>query len=100
MTDQLKKRLDTLRALAPRLNAVTDETSKIVSAVEKTLVEEIRLGVSALSSSFSEKPGEEPGTTVFNYLAFRRVSGTYRIHVLHRLERQDESLNGAWDILS
>lgn len=100
MTNQLKKRLDTLRALAPRLNSVTDETSKIVAAVERTLVDELGIGVSA-EVCFDSKDFVEPidpddgdsGTVkeeVWRSLAFDRVNGTYRIHVLEERRREDQ----------
>ncbi len=37
MTDELKKRMARLRELAPRLNAATDQASRVVAMVEKFL---------------------------------------------------------------
>ena len=47
MTDELKRRMAKLREIAPRLNAATDQASKLVAQVEKFLVEELHIGVSA-----------------------------------------------------
>jgi hypothetical protein len=86
MTDELKLRLGRLRELAPRLNRATDETSGAVAMVEKLLAEELRVGISAESSEFHswsagrDEAGDTP--TVHQTLAFGRVAGAYRVHVV------------------
>ncbi len=98
MVDQLKKRLSALRKIAPELNAVADEANQIVKAVEKSLVEEMHLGISARSRFFSrhlqpvtdhdnDRIGEEE---VNRCLAFDRVSGDFCIHVLEVVFREGE----------
>jgi hypothetical protein len=86
MTDELKQRLFRLRDLAPRLNRATDETSATVAMVEKLLADELRLGISAETSEFHSWPAgrDEAGDarTVRQTLAFGRVGGSYRIHVV------------------
>ena len=53
MTDELKKRMARLRELAPRLNSATDQASRLVAMVEKFLVEELHIGISAESTEFN-----------------------------------------------
>lgn len=85
MTDELRRRMARLRELAPRLNAATDQASRLVAAVEKFLVEEIRLGVSA-EVAYEEVPAgaDDDGRVIGirHSLAFGRGGGSFRIHVL------------------
>ena len=55
MTDELKRRMARLREIAPRLNVATDQASKLVAMVEKFLVDELHIGVSA-EVSYEELP--------------------------------------------
>jgi L-fucose mutarotase/ribose pyranase (RbsD/FucU family) len=84
MTHELKKRLDALRAVAPRLNAATDDANRIVAMVEKVLVDELNLGVPA-EATFAHYPDgrDDDGVEVerLETLAFKRVNGRYRIVV-------------------
>jgi len=88
MTDDLKKRLVALRGVSPRINAVTNQTNDVVRLVEKTLAEDLNLGVSA-SVWFDSEFGGERGLTCEYYLVFGRVkvSEKYRIHVLVETRR-------------
>jgi len=86
MTDELKKRMERLRLIAPRLNNATDQASKLVAMVERFLAEELRIGVAAKTSEFHSW---DEGTTdegesrrVIQTLAFGRVGPGYRIHVV------------------
>jgi hypothetical protein len=98
MTDELKKRMQKLRAIAPRLNSATDQASRLVAMVEKFLVDDLHIGVSAVSSPFSTRPAgkDEHGNPlqVDQALAFGRVGGSYRIHVLNRTGSVDG--DGRW----
>ena len=81
MTHELFKRLSALRGITPRLNSVTDQVSEIVRSVEKTLVEELKIGIDA-SEWFLGEPAGEPGVTREHSLAFSRVgTAGYRINV-------------------
>jgi hypothetical protein len=84
MTDELKRRMARLREIAPRLNAATDDASKLVNQVEKFLVEELRIGVSA-EVCYEELPAgtdeEHHEQRLRNCLAFGRCAGSFRIHV-------------------
>jgi hypothetical protein len=85
MTDELRRRMAKLREIAPRLNVATDQASKLVAVVEKFLVEELRIGVSA-QVSYEELPAgtddDNHAILVRNSLAFGRGGGSFRIHVL------------------
>jgi hypothetical protein len=85
MTDELKRRMARLREIAPRLNSATDKASKLVAQVEKFLVEELHIGVSA-EVSYEELPAgsddENRPLKIRHSLAFGRVGGSFRIHVV------------------
>jgi len=81
MTNELLRRLAALRGINPRLNSVTDQVTEIVATVEKTLVEELKIGIDA-NQWFLTEFGGESGTSREYYLAFNRVgSAGFRIHV-------------------
>ncbi len=87
MSNELKKRIAALRGISPRLNSVTDQVSEIVKSVEKTLVEELNIGIDA-SVKFLAEPVGETGVSREHYLAFSRVgSAGYRLHVAIRIVR-------------
>jgi hypothetical protein len=85
MTDELKRRMARLREIAPRLNATTDQASKLVMQVEKFLVDELHIGVSA-QVCYEDVPAgvddDDRALSIRHSLAFGRVAGTFRIHVL------------------
>jgi hypothetical protein len=85
MTDELKRRMAKLREIAPRLNAATDQASKLVGQVEKFLVEELHIGVSA-EVCYEELPAGSDDNNhslkIRNSLAFGRGGGSFRIHVV------------------
>jgi hypothetical protein len=81
MGNELKKRIAALRGISPRLNSVTDQVSEIVRSVEKTLVEELNVGIEA-SVKFHSERALETGASREHFLAFNRVgSAGYRLHV-------------------
>jgi hypothetical protein len=87
MSNELKKRIAALRGITPRLNFVTDQVSEIVRTVEKTLVEELNIGIES-SVKFHSEPSTEKGVSREHNLAFARVaSAGYRIHVATRTVR-------------
>jgi hypothetical protein len=89
MTSALKKQLDEIRALAPMLNSAIDEANKIVGEVEKVLVHEAKVGVSATSGWFrsevrritDESTDETTDEEVRYYLGFGRVMGVYCVYI-------------------
>jgi hypothetical protein len=94
MTDELKKRIAKLREITPRLNSATDQASRLVAMVEKVLVEELHVGIAAESTAFhSWSAGrDEDGSvsTVCQALAFGRVGGAFRIHVVEETSIVDD----------
>jgi hypothetical protein len=86
MTDELKKRMARLRELAPRLNSATDQASRLVAMVEKFLVDELHIGITAESTEFNSwsagKDEDDNEQNVRQTLAFGRVGAAYRIHVV------------------
>ena len=81
MTSKLLKRISALRGINPRLNAVTDEVTEIITTVEKTLVDELKIGIDA-SQWFQTEFGGEEGNSREYYLSFNRVGAAgFRIHV-------------------
>jgi len=98
MTDELKKRMARLREIAPRLNSATDQASRLVAMVEKTLVDELHIGISAESSEFNSWPAgkDEDGNSrmVYQTLAFGRVGTAYRIHIVDEMGIVDDE--GCW----
>ncbi len=94
MTNELKRRIAALRGINPRLNSVTDQVTEIMRSVEKTLVEELKIGIDA-SELFLTELGGEKGTTLEHYLSFNRVgSAGYRIHVAILTVRDTSSETG------
>jgi hypothetical protein len=94
MTDELKRRMSRLRELAPRLNSATDQASKLVAMVEKFLVEELHIGISAETTGFNSwnasKDDDGNARMVYQTLAFGRVGAGYRIHVVDEMTIVDD----------
>lgn len=89
MTNELREKLAALRAVAPALNATTDNATRIIQAVEDLLGDELSLGVSAESpQTFNEQSEvDDDGNRIdTDYrLAYGRVAGRYRFHIwVHR----------------
>ncbi|MGO9462728.1 MAG: hypothetical protein ACLQIB_57585 [Isosphaeraceae bacterium] len=96
MVSKLNKRLSALGDIAPELNAAADEVNQTIKMVEKTLVDELKLGVSARSNPISvdrqrvtdKYTDLTVDEEVTRYLAFGRVSGSYCIHIVEATDRQ------------
>ena len=92
MTSELKKQLDALRAIAPRLDAVTDEANRVVAQVEKILVDELHVGVTASTLVATFEAGvDEDGAALerVEFLVFDRIGGRFRIGVSTVVRRED-----------
>ena len=73
---------------------MTDQATEIVRSVEKTLVEELKIGIDA-TEWFLTESGAEPGVTREHYLAFNRVgTAGYRINVSIVTIRDTSQENG------
>jgi hypothetical protein len=107
MTDELKAQVAALRAIAPRLNAASDEAFAVVRAVEEFLGSELSLGISAESSIFAQAPSQgddegDPEMRLFSCLAYGRVGGVYQLHILEALSKKTVNTWGMeeWDPIS
>src|SRR5262249_18058801 len=93
MMDELKRRMAKLREIAPRLNVATDQASKLVAQVERFLVEELHIGLSA-EVCYEEVPAgtddDNQTLRIRHSLAFGRGGGSFRIHVLRETVAVDE----------
>src|SRR6266566_6292805 len=91
MTDQLKKSIEQLRTMTPKLNAATDEANKTVAAVEKFLNDECSIGISAYVNAWRGDSGSLR-------LAFDRIGGKFRIAVVDQKWIDDPQYpgNGSW----
>lgn len=97
MTDRLRECVGSLHARATGLAAAASEATRIVTSLERALVEEIPAGVSAESefrhremremSAVPEEDGvpEEPSRY---FLAFGPLDGRPQIHVVTRISRR------------
>src|SRR5262249_60451615 len=93
MTEEVKRRMAKLREMAPRVNGATDQASKLVAQVEKFLVEELRIGVSA-EVCYEELPAgtddDNRPLRIRHSLAFGRSGGSFRIHVVRETVAVDD----------
>jgi hypothetical protein len=79
MSDDLEMRLTVLREIMPRLKAATDRASELVARVEKILVDELGVEVSARVCIDDD-----------HYLVFARLDGEYQIHVIEEKVVMDD----------
>jgi hypothetical protein len=74
MTEPLRKSIESLRALAPKLNAATDDAARVVQMVEKFLADDCRLTLTAWV------PLEGDGdASVEKCLGYTRLANRFRI---------------------
>lgn len=90
MTDNLLKSVQSLRKMAPQLNAATDEATGIVRRVEKFLNDECSIGIPALAGlpykservKFEDQDDAEPARhEMSSQLAYVRVDGKFCIAI-------------------
>jgi hypothetical protein len=94
MTEELRTQMESLRAIAPRLNGATNQAAAAIKAADDFLAD-LSLGVPALGGPYEERSAADPDDAatakdvVFSYLAYGRlgVTGRYSIHVVERTER-------------
>ena len=98
MTKELREKMERLRAVAPKLNAATDEAAKVVDEVERFLGE-LSLGVAASapnpfrSESWKDEDGARQYAADFR-LAYGRCAGKLRIYVERDAYEVDDT--GEW----
>ena len=74
MTEPLRKSIESLRALAPKMNAATDDAARVVQMVEKFLADDCRLTLTAWV------PLEGDGdASVEKCLGYTRLANRFRI---------------------
>lgn len=81
MSGYLENSIDRLRESTARLNAISDETSFAVQAVETFLRKEISVGITAWVIVDKEVLDEKAGHIKYLMLGFDRHQGEYRILV-------------------
>lgn len=82
MSSELSKRFDALRAIAPRLDAVTDEATRIVTQVEQILTDDLHLGIPASVRLAAHRLGPDENDVQlerFEYLVFDRIGNKFRV---------------------
>lgn len=78
MPERLSDQIAQLRAITPRLHAVTDEAARIVQIVETFLGEECKLGLAAYYDF--DHVDDRRGATVFcRSLEYGRIDGQFRL---------------------
>lgn len=85
MARETRADLDSLRVIVSQLNGALSEASGVVQDVDRYLAEEFDIGVWAISRPFdSQRAAAEDGREllVTSHLAYGRVAGRTRIHVL------------------
>jgi hypothetical protein len=105
MTEELRDRMESLRALAPRLNSVTDQAAATIKAADEFLAG-LGIGIPAQSHCFKEESGIDPddedsaGDKIRWYLAYGRCNfsdNKFSIHVRQDTERPDDRFADVWD---
>src|SRR5437879_70397 len=83
MTDPMRKSIEALRGLAPRLNAATDDAGRVVQMIEKFLADECRLSLSAwvaLDGEDDDDAAPPPAPMMATKsLGYARLAGRFRI---------------------
>lgn len=97
MTVQLRQKLETLRALAPTLNATTSRAGDIIESVEAMLGSELSLGITTEGPYFDlsdaqDDEGRDLRTTT--YLSYERIGERFRLCVV---SETGELIDGGWN---
>jgi hypothetical protein len=97
MTEELRAKMEELRAIAPRLNKTSDSASTLIRTVE-TFLDDLGIGVSGTSRCFDQELAQgwedDVTRTMFSYLAYGRVRGDFRIHVLRQTTHEEMNTFG------
>src|SRR5947209_6353375 len=80
MTERLRDQIAQLRAITPKLHAVTDEAARIVQVVESFLSDECRLGLTA-HVNFDSHFHQRDGSDYLWRLEYGRIDGQFRLIV-------------------
>jgi hypothetical protein len=85
MGQELQESADALRGVVSQLNAAAAEATAVVQAVDLFLGDELSIGVSAASRPFDTQRvtgDDDSELVVTSHLAYGRVQGRERVHVL------------------
>ena len=100
-SDDLRKQVAGLRAIAAKLKAATEEAGQIVPTVEALLREKGSPGLAAESSPFAEaqvEPDDEVERSTASRLAYGRMAGKHRLHFRKTfLVRPRSAAGAAWE---
>jgi len=103
MTEQLRTKMEALRAVAARLNKATDQAAEAIRLADEFLAG-LSIGIPTLGESFKEvsnpgidDDGDGPEEVDFWYLAYDRAyfsDNKFSIHVVKRTEWAEAGANG------
>lgn len=96
MTDELRKRMESLRSIAPKLNKASDTAATVIAKVEDFLGN-LHVGIEGRSDWYDEQPVllafDDDPQVLRSRLAYGRINGKYAIHVVReqwtKLEPED-----------
>jgi hypothetical protein len=101
MTEEMREKLEALRASAKRLNTAANQATRLVEQVERFLTETVSIGISAQAGPIhTEIETTDDGESADRnyYLAYGRLPGDrFRIQVIAQLQRTDRA--GDWEVL-
>jgi hypothetical protein len=86
MNEQLRKRFESLRAIAPQLNEASNAAQASLREVEKAL-NDLNLGIDVEAGYFYREDADGDGIVRERVLVYGRFSGRFCIHVVERVER-------------
>ncbi len=100
----LQKKLDAILAIAPAINFAVNEANDVVKHVEKVLVQDAKIGISALTAPFRQGRGakyndaDDTWTEIESrsHLGFGRVKGSWCVYVHQTDRKKDEA--GKFDV--
>jgi hypothetical protein len=96
MTEELRAKMEELRAIAPRLNKTSDSAATIIKAVEGFL-NDLGIGISG-SSWFDEQAAEwdedDTPRKIISRLAYDRMRGEFCIHISNETCREEVNTYG------
>jgi hypothetical protein len=102
MTDELREKIESLRAITPRLNKAIDAAAATIKTANDFLAE-VGIGVSGESSCYTSEPHPNPPDhrvwQVDSHLAYGRYGsdGKFCIHIVCLDQASDDGDN--WEIL-
>ncbi len=85
MTEELRKRMASLRSIAPKLNQATDSAAAVISKLEAFLGE-LHVGIEGRAEAYDARADpdadEERPQTIRSRMAYGRINDKFAIHVV------------------